>query len=289
MSKIFNLIWQTNSGDETDFEKEYITNIVFNQIDKELYFNNKNYDKILDNSIIIYSNNSTGIDDSFLNYITRVKQQTGKLYLYHLSNENDHHNASYYNLADLIIRPYYHKHLDQYDNIQYVPLGFKSGFLNTNNSDIPQNKTIDMCFIGQSKSDRNELIDTISKFDFKFLHLTNSWNCSTSLSVMECRDVYKQTKFSPCPMGFVHADSFRIMESLESGSIPILKNYNNLEYFTKVYGHSPILIVNSWEEIINYNKIPNNLYSELYNDILIWYSNFKINLSLNIKQLLLNL
>lgn len=284
MSKIFNLIWQTNSGDETDFEKEYISNIVFNQIDKELHFDNKSYTKILDNSIIVYSNNSNNIDESFLKYISKVKEQTSKLYLYHLSNENDHHDASYYTLADLVIRPYYHKHLDQYNNIQYVPLGFKSGFLNIDNLSYNiENKNINLCFIGQPKSDRNELIDTIQQSDSKFLHLTNSWNCSTSLSVKDCKEIYKKTKFSPCPMGFVHADSFRIMESLESGSIPILKNYNNLEYFTKVYGDSPIPIVNSWEEIINYNRIPSNLYSELYNNILSWYSNFKINLSLNIK------
>jgi hypothetical protein len=82
-------------------------------------------------------------------------------------------------------------------------------------------------------------------------------------------------------MGWVHPDSFRLMECLESASIPILKNYNNLEYFTKVWGNSPIPVVNSWDEIVNYYNMDSNKYNELYENVFNWYSNFKLYLSNN--------
>jgi hypothetical protein len=73
------------------------------------------------------------------------------------------------------------------------------------------------------------------------------------------------------------------MECLESGSIPILKNYNNLEYFTKVWGDSPIPVVNSWNEIVKYYNMDNNQYNELHNNVINWYSTFKSSLALKIK------
>jgi hypothetical protein len=66
-------------------------------------------------------------------------------------------------------------------------------------------------------------------------------------------------------------------------SIPILKNYNNLEYFTKVWGDSPIPVVNSWNEIVKYYNMDNNQYNELHNNVINWYSTFKSSLALKIK------
>jgi hypothetical protein len=116
-----------------------------------------------------------------------------------------------------------------------------------------------------------------------FIHKTNSWNCSTALTQDECISIYNKTKFVPCPMGWVHPDSFRLMECLESGAIPILKNYNNLEYFSKVWGDSPLPIVNSWNEIATYYKMNEEDYNQLSNSVFNWYEEFKHKLSLKIK------
>jgi hypothetical protein len=123
----------------------------------------------------------------------------------------------------------------------------------------------------------------MEKMENVFIHKTNSWNCATSLSQDECISIYEKTKFVPCPMGWVHPDSFRLMECLESGSIPILKNYNNLEYFTKVWGDSPLPVVNSWDEIIDYYNMGNDKYNELYKTVFNWYLIFKENLNLKIR------
>jgi hypothetical protein len=84
-------------------------------------------------------------------------------------------------------------------------------------------------------------------------------------------------------MGWVHPDSFRLMECLEAGSIPILKNYNNLEYFTKVWGDSPLPVVNSWDEITNYYKMNEEDFLKLKTLVFNWYKEFKIQLTLKVK------
>ena len=68
-----------------------------------------------------------------------------------------------------------------------------------------------------------------------------------------------------------------------TNSIPILKNYNNLEYFTKVWGDSPIPVVNSWGEIAEYYNMDTDNYNQLYNKVFNWYSEFKIQLTSKIK------
>jgi hypothetical protein len=78
------------------------------------------------------------------------------------------------------------------------------------------------------------------------------------------------------------------MECLESGSIPVLKNYNNLDYFKNVWGHSPLPVINSWEELNELNKISEDEYNLLYETIMFWYSKFKINLSNKIEATVLN-
>ena len=60
--------------------------------------------------------------------------------------------------------------------------------------------------------------------------------------------VYKETTFAPCPFGFVNPDSFRIMEVLEFGCIPIVKKFNNVDYYKYVFGDHPFIVVKDWKE-----------------------------------------
>jgi hypothetical protein len=282
-----NLIWQTQNGDQTSFEQEYILEVLFNEIQHEKIFDNGSLNTVIDNSVIIYSNNSGGVSDDFLNYLNKFKDNNFKFYLLHLSNEGLSHNFEYYKLANHVIRNYYWSDVNL-DNCLFIPLGFKSGFYNQNQTYRTLNdKKYDFCFIGQPKSDRNDLITVLNNLGSSFIHTTNQWNCPTSLSQMECKEVYKDTKFVPCPMGWVHPDSFRIMEVLESGSIPVLKTYNNLEYFTKVWGDSPLPTVDQWDELSKLSNMDNENYKKMYQEVIQWYDGFKLELSKKIKNIVL--
>jgi hypothetical protein len=88
-------------------------------------------------------------------------------------------------------------------------------------------------------------------------------------------------------MGWVHPDSFRIMEVLESGSIPVLKNYNNLDYFSKVWGESPLPTVDDWGQLKELSDMDNESYKTMYHKVIQWYDNFKLELSEKIKNIVL--
>jgi hypothetical protein len=275
-----NLIWQTFNGDQTNFEFEYTTEVLFKNFEQNRVFDDGKLSTVLDNSVIIYSNNSNSISDDFNNYLNKFVELGYTFYLLHFSNENLSHNCDYYSKAKTVFRNYYDSNITA-ENVIFIPLGVKSGFIN-NNENSSKIKKYEFSFIGQPKSDRQELLSIIENMDNVFIHKTNSWNCSTSLTQDECISIYGKTKFVPCPMGWVHPDSFRLMECLESGSIPILKNYNNLAYFTKVWGDSPIPVVNSWSEIVSYYNMNIDDYNDLYNRVFNWYSIFKTQLTLKV-------
>jgi len=275
-----NIIWQTENGDATNFELEYLTNIIFKNLTYNSYFDNKQYQTVLDDSIIVYSYDHSNITNEFKTYIEKFTNNNYKFYLVHLSNENLQHQTEYYRFAKKVYRNYFDSNISQ-NNVIHIPLGFKSGFYNSNIKKTTNNKTYDFCFIGQPKTDRFELLNICDNYN-TFKHLTTRWNCHTSLSIDICKSVYKSTKFAPCPMGFVHPDSFRFMECLESGCIPIIKSYNGFDYHTKIWGKTPIPKIESWNELSNFAKLNEDDYNKIYNDVFDWYENYKNNILTNI-------
>ena len=276
------IIWQTPHGDATTFEYEYLTNILFKNLTYEKYFDHQKYEILIDNSIIIYSCNSHNIGDDFRAYLDRFQNSGYKFSLVHLSNENLEHNIDYYAKANRVYRNYYDSNI-KLDNVVFIPLGFKSGFYNTdiNNLNVVDTKTYEFCFIGHPKADRFDMLNILDKYN-TYKHLTNNWNCPTSLNIDQCKNIYYHTKFAPCPMGFSHPDSFRFMEALESGCIPIIKKYGSFDYHTKIWGDTPIPKVNDWNEIDNIALMDDVDYKNLHYKVFSWYKNYRNNVLTNL-------
>ena len=286
-----NLIWQTPEGEYTSFEFEYITEILFKNFKQNRFFDNGSYETILDNSVIIYSKDNedkTPISEDFIKYLDKFVDKKYNFYLVHLSNEHKGHDCWYYEKANYVFRNYYYDEIKN-SNIKYIPLGFKSGFLNKN-TDIDKKKNIIFTFIGMPyKQDRIEMVNIIKKYR-SFLHLTNRWNCPTALKPKEISDLYEITKFVPCPMGNVHVDSFRITECLESKSVPIVKLYNNEDYFQNIFPNHPFPTVKSWEELHQINEIYSDEknYKELLEKVNSYYDEFKNELASSIYKIINN-
>ncbi|MFN5889929.1 MAG: hypothetical protein ACK448_06000 [Bacteroidota bacterium] len=279
------LIWQTSEGEQTSFELEYICDLLFKDIPHHRNYDDKNYSTVLNNAIIIYSNNQRGPDFDFINYLNKFKKNNFTFYLWHLSNESLLHNCEYYSLAKHVFRSYYYRDLSQNDSLTYLPLGFKSGYLNRSNNFDITNKTLAFSFIGQPKSDRIELIEVLNNLKDSFIHTTNSWNCTNALTQTECKQIYQQSRFVPCPKGWINPDSFRIMEALESGSIPIIKEYDDANYFNIPWEiNSPIPMVKEWADIEKYSNLSDLEYNAMYKEVFQWYSNFRLTLKNRILQ-----
>ena len=284
MKKI-NLIWQTFNGDQTQFELEYITEILFKDIEHERHFDDGKHETVLDNSVIIYSCDKPDIPDEFKEYLKKFDDNKYTYYLLHLSNENLGHNNSYYSNAKHVFRAYYDPNL-KLENVTYIPIGIKSGYLNINEPVDLNQKKFNFSFIGQfNKSDRLELLDYLKERDDSFFYGTHNWNCPTSLKPRRCADVYKKTKFTPCPKGWVHPDSFRIMETLEWGAVPVLRKYDNYDYFDKVWGNAPIIKVENWQQLDSYASLSTEEYNDIAINVKEWYADFKRSLNQKIKDI----
>lgn len=301
--EVVNFIWQTKDGDETTFQSEFLIKVVFRNVKCCHHFDGRRFEKVLDNSLILYCDDSRETDEDFKQYIYKFIVNRFNFSLFHFSNENLHHNAFYYSSAKRVFRNYYDRRIEKvHKNVTFLPLGFKSGFFNDSFDfeDIVsdrnlQSKRYDFCFIGQIKSDRKEIHDWICERvpkERSFIHLISRWSCSSSLSPEGCVEIYKKTRFVPCPMGSINADSFRIAESLEWGAIPIIRSYPNsplgpdagdeggLDYHNKVWGEdSPIPVVSStssWEEgLENFRKMTYEEYKKLAHTVFQWYSKFR--------------
>jgi len=279
---MINLIWQTDNN-PTNFHYDYITKVLFKNINYINHFDNKSYNTFLNNSIIIYSCMNYDINDKMKDYLEKYKSLGLKFIIFHLSDEKLNMDCCYYDNAQHIFRHYYNDKINDL-NITTLPLGFASGYMNdTNNINLLNERDILITFIGQVKSDRQDLINNLNDINNKFLYLTTQWDCPTALSPNEVIEIYKRTIFVPCPMGWNHPDSHRIFEALEWGCIPIIKKYNGIDYFKYIFGEHPLPVLDDWSKIKDLmDELKNN---ELLLKINKWYKNYMNTLSENISKI----
>lgn len=126
----------------------------------------------------------------------------------------------------------------------------------------------------------------------KFLHVTEEWNDKNQIKISKYKQILKDSVFVPCPSGWGGAvglkDCFRLYETLEAGSIPIVEK-DDYKYFDSFFpGHPLIQVSTDWEEI---EDVINELLKDkdqlkAYNEKLIkWWSDYKATLKAKIKEI----
>jgi hypothetical protein len=284
---MINIIWQTFSSDnqvihnETLCQFEYITKVLFKNIEFKNYFDNKEYKTVLNNSIIIYSAWNKYIDNEQKEYFNKFKNNGFNYILFHLSNEFLDHYHDYYSDANFVFRFHFDPDI-KLSNVFTFPMGFLSGYLNNdNNINLSKDRNLLVTFVGDLKHDRRIMIDNISNIENKFIHCTNTWGASNMLSFKDVIEVYKKTLFVPIPLGYGNRDeTCRPYEALEYGCIPILKKVNGVDFYKSVLGEHPLPSVNEWSEL---KPLMEKLSTEKIDDLIIkihnWYLNLKDELS----------
>lgn len=286
--KIENVIWQTTAGLYTEFELQYIQCYLLKDIEYNAFFDYNACSAILDNSLIVFSNDSPKLTPELEEYFKKFDKLNYNYSLLHLSNErlSYKHDFKYYKRAKHVLRGYYDPRI-KLKNVLTIPIGFKSGLLNTENiTPTIFEREYRWAFIGQLKKDRKEMHDALISSQPNYVYLTSKWDAPEQLTVEKIIEIYKKTIFIPCPMGFCNPDTFRLNEALEWGCIPIVKKFNSTDYFVNVYGKHPFIVVDKWADAttIIENMCRDTEALENYRQSIIkWYAAFKFELQNKIK------
>ena len=284
LNTIKNIIYQTEAGEGTEFEFEYIDKVLFSKVLHDNVFDGNSFLTLKNDSIIIYSEDSRVVNTIFLNYLENSQDFS----LLHLSNESLDHKTDYYKKAGIVLRSYWNP-FSNYKNTYAIPLGFKSGLLNRNKEALINcQRNYIWSFCGQIKSHRLEMKNVLQNIQPFLLHTTSGWSSEDQLSVERMASIYKNSIFVPCPFGNINPDSFRIMECLEYGCIPVCIKFKGIDYYKFVYGDHPFIIGNTWQDCldaINYYLGNVELLIEKQAKVRDWYRSFIENLTDDIANL----
>ena len=149
-------------------------------------------------------------------------------------------------------------------------------------------------FMGQvkGKPTRENMLSELKQIRGNhFLHVTESWNDKNQIDVKRYKEILSNSIFVPCPSGWGGAnglkDCFRLYETLEAGSIPIVEK-DDFAYFDNFFPNHPFIQTpDDWIGVSSdlESMLDDSRKLQEYNDTLIqWWEDYKINLKSKITQ-----
>ncbi len=253
---------------------ELLENVEFEEVEKIT-------NDISNQKIIIVDSEIPKKQNFYLNLFKNFKD----IYLFHLGDEGGkEYNESFYSNFKHIFRPFYLNKFSTNKKITPIPIGYKTGF--DNKVIDVSNKKYVWSFMGTIHgASRFDLIHQFQNIKPNFINVTKKFSGEKTLSSMEYYDVLKNCIFSFVPHGYIHPETYRLYESLECGSIPIIENPYN--FFNTIYPNNPFFSISIWSEG---NKIIKELIdnkkklNQVSNEILHWWQEYKKVLKKNISK-----
>jgi hypothetical protein len=275
----------TDPAQEPDFWGEYLAEVVFSATPHTMrHVPPCDIAAIDSNAVVVYS----GFDARPPRELLSALGDLSGYSLVHTCDERLQHNAAHYGDGRAVLRCYYDPRL-RMENVFAIPPGFKTGFLNHESVDLGA-KDLVWCFAGQVKSNRKKMLGEFARLTPYRAHLTGQWNDPKGLDVEDMRRLYARSIFVPCPVGYQNPDSFRVLECLEFGCIPVVLSFLGEDYFRFVYGDHPFVIASTWAkataEIRGLLADPASLQAR-QRALVDWYARYKRDLALDVRDILL--
>ena len=183
----------------------------------------------------------------FARWLLRFRERGYRVGVLHMSDEDYTAPTYFYPWVDYVLRNHYQQHLALLPHVLAIPLGYKKGFWASGDAASAKAaasagsrraRKFQWNFVGQThdKPTRRTMLAAAQQLNGQgYLKLTGYWNDSSGLNTDEFRDLLLDSDFTLCPRGFVHPESFRLTEALETGSVPIIEQD---EYFKMLFGEN---------------------------------------------------
>jgi hypothetical protein len=177
--------------------------------------------------------------------------------------------------------------------IHHIPLGYTDIIAEFSGLGVPsiEARKYVWSFCGDIfKSDRQKMLASLSEIKPHYCHVYQGFMGTDSLSGRDYWEVLSNSIYSPCPIGNVNIDSYRLFESLEAGAIPMVI-YNHAgqpyDYYRELLGDHPIPTFRRWEQARDFiHRTSTNEIILLNQRISKWYKSYKREIQTSIRKML---
>jgi hypothetical protein len=205
-----------------------------------------------DDCIHVVSSNWQALP-AYEDYFRECRARCRRLVLLHTSDEWFSGGYALYRHFDAVIRNFA-TGLAKHEGIWTIPEGYANGTQTGDELRPATERQYAWSFAGEIKASRVNMAAEFAGLQPNFLASTTSIykEGGKKLSKAEFDEVLKNSIFSPCPMGNVILETWRLYESLELGCIPIVETRASLDYFTGLFGQHPIPSFKNWDAARRY-------------------------------------
>ena len=239
MKKLVNLIWW-NLDPQSSYEFDWLNRLLDGFSINHVY--DFSPDDVFENAIVVANLSQVFFHEKasrkvyakklgeLRRFIEVAKRSGQNIGLFHLGDEYYQESTSFYKDFDFIFRQYYKSEAHRkHDHCYYLPIGYKSDFIENLNPTPIESRDYLWSFAGHLKGSRYSMMKHASAIPGGKCFTTTQWNDPNGLTTESYAALLSNTKFSLCPMGNYSVDCFRVYESLEAGTIPIVETKGILE------------------------------------------------------------
>ncbi|MCB8882201.1 hypothetical protein ACELLULO517_18285 [Acidisoma cellulosilytica] len=236
------LVWHANNLLEADWIRDLLGTL----IDQEaLDLDCSCFD---DNTIHVVSSNWKPLPQ-YESYFAQCRSRCKTLILFHASDEYFSGGNALYRHFDLVLRNF-RTYLTTGPGILSLPFGYSNGTRRSGDSKPAKERRYAWSFTGEIKASRIDMAAAMEGFGDNLFTRTASIDdaAGRKLSKAEFDAILSDTVFSPCPMGNVILETWRLYESLELGCIPLIERRPSLDYYRTLLGDHPVPTFASWRK-----------------------------------------
>ena len=134
-------------------------------------------------------------------------------------------------------------------NVYTLPLGYNSEVVGLRKKRVPRiNRPSAWSFVGEIKQEREEILDLFREVKPNSFFAAQKFNDPQGLRGKALFDSYASSYFVLCPFGNRSPDSFRVMEALEAGAIPVTISFLGTDHNRLIFGDHPFIVGKDWQD-----------------------------------------
>jgi hypothetical protein len=237
-------------------------------------------DMFKNNAIYILSSNEHPLTRLPKQFLAGVERTRGKGLL-HLSDESFSGGYEIYSNFDFVLKNHYSTLFDN-PAIKVLPLGPTNNTINRSGTRSVGERKLLWSFAGARTAARMEMINHFKAIEPHECLLFDSRKQQTPLLDRAAfLALLSNTVFSPCPMGNVMLETFRLYESLEMGCIPIVERRRWMPYYDRLMPGHPLPTFSSWREARRFVEAlsrDESALAECQRTVADWWQSYKVKL-----------